>query len=412
MERSPLPSPGWWLATVVLVTLNLRPFLTAIGPLAPAIEAHTGMSLQALAWLTMLPMALMGAGTWLAPAVLRRLGERPAMTLALALIALGCALRLVALLPALLIGTAALCGAGVALVQGMLPGLIKLHTPRRVAPMMGLYSASLMVGGAFGAQLSPLAMRWGLGWQAALALWAAPALLALGLAWHTLGAMARHAAPGSASGADTGWLLRRGRSWLLVVTFGLMNGGYAIVVAWLAPHYQELGWSAPSSGLLVAVLSLAQAAAALTLPALAARRLDRRPWMWFALGCQALGFAMLAWRPLAAPMATAIVLGIGLGGCFALIMVVALDHLHQPQQAGALNALMQGGGFIIAALAPWVMAGLHQITGGFNAGWLTQFGAVLVVAALVTRLAPAHYDRVMRAPAAPHADQRAAEPTP
>ena len=40
----------------------------------------------------------------------------------------------------------------------------------------------------------------------------------------------------------------------------------------------------------------------------------------------------------------AIVLGLGLGGCFSLFMLVALDHLPSPTQAGALNALMQGGG--------------------------------------------------------------------
>jgi CP family cyanate transporter-like MFS transporter len=92
-----------WLATVVLVTLNLRPFLTAIGPLTPTIQAHTGLGLQALAWLTLLPMALMGAGTWLAPALLPRLGARPTLALALTLLALGCALRLV---PAWLLATA------------------------------------------------------------------------------------------------------------------------------------------------------------------------------------------------------------------------------------------------------------------------------------------------------------------
>jgi CP family cyanate transporter-like MFS transporter len=89
-----------WLATVVLVTLNLRPFLTAIGPLTPTIQAHTGLGLQALAWLTLLPMALMGAGTWLAPALLPRLGARPTLALALTLLALGCALRLVPALAA------------------------------------------------------------------------------------------------------------------------------------------------------------------------------------------------------------------------------------------------------------------------------------------------------------------------
>src|SRR5256885_8525032 len=68
-----------WLATVVLVTLNLRPFLTAIGPLGPQIQSATGMDLSTLSWLTLLPMALMGVGAWLAPAALRRLGPRRAV---------------------------------------------------------------------------------------------------------------------------------------------------------------------------------------------------------------------------------------------------------------------------------------------------------------------------------------------
>ncbi|WP_313312848.1 MFS transporter [Pulveribacter sp.] len=390
-----------WLATVVLVTLNLRPFLTAIGPLGQAIQAGTGMDLAALSWLTLLPMALMGAGTWAAPAALRRLGARACVAGALALIALGCLARLGGTDAGVLLASSALCGAGVALVQGVLPGLIKRRSPGGVAQMMGVYSASLMGGGALGAQLSPLALQWGLGWQAALALWAAPVLPALALAWHTLRAPPAPRAPAATAPAhdDTGWLMRRPRTWLLMLCFGLVNGGYASMVAWLAPHYQSLGWSAARSGLLVAVLSVAQAAAALSLPALAASRPDRRGWLWCALACQAIGFALLAWWPLAAPQATAIVLGAGLGGCFALIMVVALDHLPDPAQAGALNALMQGGGFILAALAPWVVARLHQATGGFAAGWLAQLGAVLAACVLAARLSPVHYARVMRAPA-------------
>ena len=35
---------------------------------------------------------------------------------------------------------------------------------------------------------------------------------------------------------------------------------------------------------------------------------------------------------------------LGLGGYFSLFMLVPLDHLPSPTQAGALNALMQGGG--------------------------------------------------------------------
>ena len=388
-----------WLATVVLVTLNLRPFLTAIGPLGPQIQSATGMDLSTLSWLTLLPMALMGVGAWLAPAALRRLGPRRAVVGSLAVIALGCALRVAGSSAATLLATAALCGAGVALVQGVLPGLIKRQSPARMAQMMGLYSAALMGGGALGAQISPLAVQWGLDWRFALALWTAPALLALALARHALHALP---APAPMAGAnatqDTGWLRQRPRTWLLMACFGLINGGYAAMVAWLAPFYQTHGWSPAQSGGLVALLSVAQASAALGLPVLAARHADRRPWLGFTLLCQIIGLAALAWWPDAAPLLNIVILGIGLGGCFALMMVVALDHLPHPTQAGALNALMQGGGFLIAALAPYVIARLHQFTGGFGAGWLAQMAAVLVVCVLVFRLAPQRYAQAMRAP--------------
>ncbi|MCW0038140.1 MFS transporter, partial [Acinetobacter baumannii] len=183
-------------------------------------------------------------------------------------------------------------------------------------------------------------------------------------------------APAPMAGAnatqDTGWLRQRPRTWLLMACFGLINGGYAAMVAWLAPFYQTHGWSPAQSGGLVALLSVAQAGAALGLPVLAARHADRRPWLGFTLLCQIIGLAALAWWPDAAPLLNIVILGIGLGGCFALMMVVALDHLPHPTQAGALNALMQGGGFLIAALAPYVIARLHQFTGGFSAGWLAQ----------------------------------------
>lgn len=361
------------------------------------------MDLRSFSWLTLLPMALMGVGGWLAPSALQRLGARTAICASLLLIALGCALRLVSAGEAtgsLLIATAGLCGAGVALVQSAMPGLIKRVSPNNVAPMMGLYSAALMGGGALSAQLSPMAMQAGLGWQPALAIWAIPALLAIPLAWHALSLMgatapAPHAIAAQAP-SDTGWLLRNKRTWLLLISFGLMNGGYASTVAWLAPFYQTHGWTATQSGSLLAILSIAQAVSALVMPALARRNIDRRIWAATALLLQIIGFAGLALWPNAMPTLNAIVLGLGLGGCFSLFMLVALDHLPSPTQAGALNSLMQGGGFILAALAPLVMAQLHQISGSWTAGWLYQTVMAALVTLLVAQFNPKHYAQVMK----------------
>ncbi|SOY60349.1 cyanate transporter [Cupriavidus taiwanensis] len=403
-HRAHRAPPRWLvLAAVAGIGLNLRPFLTAVGPLAPAIRGGTGLTYQGMAWLTLLPMLLMGVGAFFGPAIRARLGARTAVLGALALLGAGCALRLGVAGGTWLIASAALCGLGVAVVQAACPGLVKQEFPARVAPVMGLYSAALMGGGALGAQLSPYVSGLAGSWREALALWAVPALAALALAWWALprgaaGTPALAAAPAIGAG-KTRALLRRPRTWLLMACFGVMNGGYASLVAWLAPFYQSHGWSAPASGSLVALMAVAQAAAALLLPALAARRLDRRAWMALALALQVAGFAGLALWPDAAPHAWAVIGGAGLGGCFALYLVVALDHLPDADSAGALSAVMQGGGFLLASLAPWITAMLQARTGSFAAGWWYHLACAALVGVLTMRLDPARYGASFALPA-------------
>lgn len=380
------------LVAVVLVGLNLRPFLTAVGPLAGGIRTDTGMTLQVLASLTLVPMLLMGVLAFLGPAVEAAVGARRAVVASLALLALGSLFRLVAGSAAGLIGTAALLGLGVAVIQAVFPGILKRHFPDRLPLAMGLYSAMLMGGGAVGAQLSPLIASAAGSWRAGLGWLGLPALAALVAA---LVAIPRGEAPVRGEVPPVGLLLLRPRTWLLMASFGLVNGGYSTVVAWLSPFYQEHGWTAAASGRLLAAMAASQAVAALLCPLLARRHRDRRPWLWLTMALQAGGFAGLAAAPAAAPLLWACCAGVGLGGCFALTLVVALDHLPRPADAGALAALMQGGGFLIAGAAPWVVAVLHDRTGGFAAGWLLHLAEIGLVAGLTLRLRPDSYRAVM-----------------
>jgi CP family cyanate transporter-like MFS transporter len=378
------------LGVVVLVGLNLRPFITGIGPLAAGIGAETGLGLQGLALLTLVPMLLMGVFAFAGPSLQARLGARLSVIGALALLGLGSLLRLFVATGWQMVGTAALLGLGAAIVQAVFPGIVKQQFPRHVGLVMGLYSAMLMAGGALGAQVAPLVAR-SMGWHAGLAWMAVPALLAVLLAAFCLPRDGPRLASGSAAA-----FLRRPRTWLLMACFGLVNGGYSTAVAWLAPSYQEHGWAAAASGSLLAIMAVSQALAALLLPALAGRGEDRRPWLWLTLAMQAAGFAALAFRPEAAPVLWAALLGAGLGGCFSLSMTVALDHLPDPAEAGALSALMQGGGFLIAAMPPWIVAVLHDLTGTFLAGWLLHLACVAVVAGLTFRLSPQSYAPAMK----------------
>lgn len=379
------------LAAVALVALNLRPFITGVGPLAADIGMQTGLGLKGMSLLTLVPMLLMGVFAFAGPVLQTQIGERRSVIAALALLALGSFLRLFTTSGWQLVGTAALLGLGAAVVQAVLPGIVKRQFPRHVGVVMGLYSAMLMGGGALGAQAAPLISTSSGNWHLGLAWMALPAVLALGLAARSL---PRDTVAQQARVAVTEYL-RRPRVWLLMVCFGLVNGGYSTVVAWLAPFYREHGWSAAASGSLLAILAVCQAFAALLLPMLAGKSEDRRPWLWLTLAMQAIGFSALALWPEAAPVASAMLLGAGLGGCFALSLIVALDHLSDPAQAGALSALMQGGGFLIAAMPPWIVAVLRDSTGHFVAGWLLHLSCAGIVTVLYWRVSPASYAQAM-----------------
>lgn len=387
------PSRIAWplLLVVAVVGFNLRPFITGVGPLAQGIQASTGLGLQGMSFLTLVPMLLMGLFAFAGPVLQGAVGARRSIIAALMVLGVGSLLRLFIATGWALIGTAAIIGFGVAIVQAVFPGVIKRAFPTHTPKVMGLYSATLMGGGALGAKASPLVAGWAGDWRMGLAWLALPAALAILLAVFFL------PADGNSTSGDSVMLqlLRRPRAWLLMVWFGIANGGYSSVIAWLPSTYQVLGWEPGASGSLLALMAVCQATAALLLPLLIGHEGDRRGWLWLTLACQAAGFAGLAFWPGAAPYLWAALVGAGLGGCFALSMVVVLDHLTDPAHAGALSALMLGGGFLIAAIPPWIVALLHDATGGFLAGWLLHLVCVIAVMLMTLPLAPHGYERAM-----------------
>lgn len=145
----------------------------------------------------------------------------------------------------------------------------------------------------------------------------------------------------------------------------------------------------------MAILTLCQAISALVLPYLARKNQDRRLWLSAALVMQIVGFAGLVFIPQMFAYVWVMLIGAGLGGCFALMMIIVLDHLSDPVIAGQLSALMQGGGFLIAAIAPWWVAILHDITASYTTAWMLQLFMVIVVTTLVYKFNPRHYADVI-----------------
>ncbi|WP_322053472.1 cyanate transporter [Paraburkholderia bannensis] len=386
-----------WYATIVAIGLNLRPLLTSISPLMTTIREATGLSFYGASLLTSLPVVAMGLGAFGTGLLARRLGETRGVALGLIAIAAACGARAFATTGGALMLTATAAGAGVAAIQALLPAVMKQRFAHRVPLAMGLFSASIMGGGGLGASLSPLAARLADSWHLALAVWSVPALLALVL-WSWLnygGAKASGntaAAQGNAHHAAVP-IWKKRRAWTLGLHFGLVNGGYTSLVAWLPAYYQQHGASVAASGSLLAAMTVFQAACALLLPLAAARFTDRRPWLIGGLCLQWIGIVGLAAWPEAAPLLWVAAAGAGLGGTFSVTLVTALDHSGDHRIAARLVAFVQGLGFVIAALAPVVAGRVRDLTGGFTAAWIMLAVSITAMIVLTLAFSPRSYGR-------------------
>ena len=380
------------LALLVLLGLNLRPLLTSVGPLTDELIGLTGASYSSMSLLTTVPILMIGLLALFAGRLTTALGYKRGISCGLLVLMAGLLMRLLPPTTELLLVSALIGGVGIALLHIIIPELTKHQYQRRLGLVTGLWSAALMGGAALGAVLTP--------WLAsllperyyALAAWSVLAALTLAI-WL----LPQHRVP-LANIPPRHQLLKAvkyPRAWLLGFYFALVNAGYAGFIAWIAPFYGEFGWPAQQSGNLLALFSLVQVLGALILPALSKNQ-DRRLWLIIAVVTQMFGFAGLSFMPQQAPWLWSALCGFGLGGAFPLCIVMALDHLDNPVQAGRLVSFMQGIGFMFASFMPLITGWFRDVSGNYSLGWQLHIAVGLIILIVTFRFNPSGYAKLFR----------------
>ncbi|KAE9651184.1 MFS transporter [Pseudomonas sp. PB105] len=383
----------WLMISVVLVALNLRPSMAAVGPLLSSIRGDVPLSFSSAALLTMLPVMAMGLAMFFGMGLARRFGEHRSIVLSLLVIGVATLSRLFLDSALELIVSAIAAGVGIAMIQALMPALIKSRFSDNVSLFMGLYVTAIMGGAALAASFSPFVqMRTG-SWRIGLAIWAVLALLAL-VFW-----LAQRSTmpplPQAGSGPQASFFGNR-RAWLLAIFFGLGTASYTCVLAWLAPYYVEQGWSEQNAGLLLGFLTAMEVVSGLITPAIANRRRDKRGVVAVLLVLIIIGFCGLILSPQALSLLWPCLLGLGIGGLFPMSLILSLDHLDNPRRAGGLTAFVQGIGYLIAGLSPLIAGMIRDQLGSFEWAWWSLTAVVVLMLLIVTRFNPRHYAHHIR----------------
>lgn len=377
----------WLMFSIMLVALNLRPSMAAVSPLLSAIRGDIALSFSLASLLIMLPVMAMGLAMFVGLSVSQRLGERRTVAVSLLIIGLATLSRLYLDSAVELILSAVLAGIGIALIQAMMPALIKSRFGDHVSLCMGLYVTSIMGGAAIAASFAPLVMTRTGSWRMGLAVWAMLSVVGL-LFW--LGQRSAMPALAAQTGRNA-WFFNNSRAWLLAIFFGLGTASYTCVLAWLAPYYMEKGWSEQNAGLLLGFLTAMEVLSGLLTPVIANRSRDRRHVLVVLLALIMAGFCGLILSPQHLSLLWPCLLGLGIGGLFPMSLIVSLDHLDNPQRAGALTAFVQGVGYLIAGLSPLLAGMIRDQLGSFEWAWWSLTGVIVLMMLMALRFNPRHY---------------------
>ena len=165
-----------------MLAFNLRGAITSLPPLFPELSSSLHLSSATIAVLAATPVVCFGLFAGVAAPLSRRHGEERVLLVALALLAVGLLCR--AALPSwLLFPGTVLASAAIALMNVLLPSLVKRRQPARAGLLIGVYLLSLAAGAILGSLIAvPLFQASGGSVPLALGIWALPAAAAV-LVW-------------------------------------------------------------------------------------------------------------------------------------------------------------------------------------------------------------------------------------
>ena len=350
------------MAGIVLVAINLRPSLAAIGPLVADIRYDTGLSNTAFGILTTLPLLAFGIVSALTSLATRRIGIERTLAAALLLLTAGILLRILPSVVLLFAGTA-LLGIAIAVGNVLLPSLVKRDFPERAGIMTSVYSSAMGLGATIGAGFSvPMTTWFDLGWRGSLGAWALLTAVALAvwlpqLKYRTL---PRHSLRLKDSLKDLG---RSRMAWFVALFMGLQSLTFYVILAWLPELLQTHGYGAGEAGWVLALAQGVGIFGTLLVPTVAARRSDQRGIVVLLMLMEAVALIGLIFPNPALLPIWASLLGFILGGSFGLALLLIVLRARDAETATELSGMSQSVGYLIAAAGPALFGLVYDVTG-------------------------------------------------
>jgi CP family cyanate transporter-like MFS transporter len=364
-------------AGIMVLAVNLRAAITSLPPVFPELSAALHLSNASITVLAAVPVICFGLFSGLGGPLSRSFGEERVLLAALLLLAAGLLLR-GALPGSMLFPGTVLAGGAIALMNVLLPSLVKRRHPEHAGLLIGAYLLMLGTGAVVASLIAVPVFKAagnGPGWPVSLTLglWAVPAVAAAVL-W--LPQVRYHTRPGRVTLPVRAGVHRHALAWQVGVFMGLQSLSYYATLSWLPTLFRDRGVTAAAAGGLLALMNLGNAVTAMVAPSVAQRVRDQRLIIVVTVLAMAAGLLGSQYAPTGTAAVWTLLLGFGQGASLGLAIFFTMARAPDPVTAASLSGFAQSTGYLIAAAGPLTVGFLHTATGGWTVPVLALVGAL------------------------------------
>lgn len=354
---------------IVFIAIVLRPPVASMGPLLQEIQLSLAVNAELIGLLAASPVLCFGLGAFASPWLVSKVGVNRAMLLVLVILALGSALRMILGYPGLLLGTIA-AGLSIAIANVLLPTIVRIQFPNRVALVTGAYTTLLAISASLAAAAAVPSSLWLGGWNPALAIWIVPTVLAV-LLWlpQIKGQEAHVAQPAHAAAEEKAAVLRSPISWAIVGFFGIQSLGFYALLGWMPSALISIGVSPQASGNYLGFASAIGIPSGLIISSMLGRF---KSLAWWAAGTSALTLLgsiiftlVLRSTDTSMLLFACILIGLGMSATFPISLSLISTRASTQAQTTQLSAMAQGWGYLLAAAGTFMVGAVANLVANY-----------------------------------------------
>ena len=355
-------STNWLLFfAIILVSFCLRPSITGVGPLIPAIREDLDLSNSWAGFLTTLPLLAFATFSLFSSAIGNRLGYVRAILLGLIILTIGLLVRVQAGVFWLYLGTA-LTGVGIVICNVLLIPLIKSKLPHMIGLTTSAYTTGLSLFAAVGTGVSiPLALAFG--WRGSLLSWIVLVVLTI-IVW--IPQVKKNRITANEVDEPKGNNVWKSKlAWQVSMFMGLQSFIFFTLIAWLPDMLITKGLTAGRAGLVISLMQVVGLSGTFMAP-LVAVKFKEQTKISMALGIgYTLGFLTLFSDSTVVIYSGLVVVGFCLGA--SISMAYMLIGLRTTGKAtAALSGMSQSTGYFLAAIGPLLVGIIFDISVNWN----------------------------------------------